>query len=161
LIPKKSLKEQGINEVEAVTLTLGKRLFFVETTSCCHDARKELLHLTYLQLKKAIITGSGVYSCAVSCDIAIKLAALQCCIEDKNANIDEDFVDHKLTSLLPWKCVKKPRITSTVLEVYNSLDQKLRRDGDKAKSEYVQLCTTLDGFGITFFSGKVGMFDLL
>ncbi len=160
MIPKEKLKEQGINEVEALTLTLRKRLFFAETTSCCHDAGKEL-HLTYLQLKNDIITGSRVYSCAVSCDIAIKLAALQCCIEDKNANIDEDFVDHKLTSLLPWKYAKVLGITSTVLEVYNSLDQKLRKDGNKAKSEYVQLCTTLDGFGITFFSGKVEIFDSL
>ena len=93
----------------------------------------------------------------MSCDIAIKLAALQCCTEDKNVNINEDFVVHNLNNLLPRKYAKVQGIASTVLEAYNGLDQELKNDSSKAKSEYIQLCTTLDGFGITFFSGKVGI----
>jgi hypothetical protein len=160
LIPKKSLKKQGIKEAEALTLTLWKRLFFAEATSCCHDAGKEL-DLTYLQLKNAICGTTGIYSCAVSCDNAIKLAALQCCIEDKNANVHEGFVEHKLNSLLPCKYAKVGGIAATVVEAYNSLDQELKEDDNKAKSEYIQHCTTLDGFGITFFSGKVRIYNLL
>jgi hypothetical protein len=160
LIPKKSLKDQGIKETETLTLTLRRRLFSAETTSCRHDAGKEL-DLTYLQLKNAIRGTTGVYSCAVSCNKAIKLAALQCCIEDKHANVDEDFVDHKLNSLLPCKYAKVQGIAATVVEAYNSLDEELREDGNKAKSKYIQLCTTLDGFGITIFSGKVRIYDLL
>ena len=148
------MKEQGINETEALTLTLRKRLFFTETTSCCHDAGKEL-HLTHLQLKNTLVT--GVYGCAVSCDNAIKLAALQCCTEDRNVNIDEDFVGHKLNSLLPYKYTKVRGIAFTIVDAYNCLDQELKNDSNKAKSKYIQLCTTLDGFGITFFSGKVGI----
>ena len=156
--PKKSLKEQGINEAEALTLTLRKRLFFTETTCCSCDSRDEKeLNLTYLELQNALI--SEFYGCTISCDKAIKLAALQCCIEDEN-NIDEDFLDHKLNSLLPCKYAKVQGITSTISEAYNSLDRELRESSNKAKSEYIRLCTTLDGFGITLFSGKVGIFEL-
>jgi hypothetical protein len=154
LIPKRTLKEQGINEAEVLTLNLRKRLFFAET-SCCHDAGKDL-DLTYLQLKNAITTRVYSNCCAVSCDNAIKLAALQLCTDFED-NINEAFIHHKLYSLLPHKYAKVRGITSTILEAYNSLDVELREDGNKAKSKYVQLCTTLDGYGITFFSGKVGI----
>ena len=144
--------------METLTLTLRERLSFAETTSCCHDAGKKL-DLTYLQLKNAICGATGVYSCAVSCDKAIKLAALQCCTGDKNVTIDGNFIEDKLHSLLPCKYARVQGIASTVLEAYNCLDQELKNDSNKAKSKYIQLCTTLDGFGITFFSGKVGIFD--
>ena len=152
------MREQGIkiNEAEELTLILKKRLFIPETTSCSHV--KEL-DLTFLQLKNTLVT--GVYSCAVSCENAIKLAALQCCTEDSNVDINEDFVDHKLNSLLPCKYAKIRGIASTIVEAYKSLDRKLRKNSNKAKSKYIQLCTTLEGYGITFFSGKVGIFDLL
>lgn len=149
------MKAQGIKEAETLTLTLRRRLFFAETTRCSHDAGKEL-DLTYLQLKNAICGATGVYSCAVSCDIAIKLAALQCYTED--VNIDGNFIEDKLNSLLPYKYTKVKGIASTVLDVYNSLDQELKNDSNEAKLRYIQLCTTLDGFGIILFSGKVRIF---
>ena len=74
--------------------------------------------------------------------------------------IDEHFLDQKQKRLLPHKYVKVQGITSTILEVYDSLDQELRESSKKAKSEYIRLCTTLDGYGITLFSGKVGKFEL-
>lgn len=148
LNPKKSLKQQGIKKAEALTLTLRKRLFFTETINCCHNTKER--NLTYLQLQNAIIT--GIYSC--TCDRAIELAALQCYIEYGNFNIDEDFLNHKLNSLLPCKYAKIQGITATILETYRLTSLELR-ESDNAKSEYIRLCTTLDRYGITFFSGKV------
>ena len=156
LNPKKSLKDQGINKTDVLAVNLRKRLFFTETTNYGESCDEKELNLTYLQLQNAIIT--GVYSCTMSCDIAIKLAALQCCIEDES--IDELFLDHKLKCLLPRKYVKVQGIASTISVVYDSLDQALRESSKKAKSEYIQFCTTLDGYGITLFLGKVGNFEL-
>ena len=157
LNPKISLKDQGIlYKADTLTVTLRKRLFFPEITNYGESCDENELNRAYLQLQNAIIT--GVYSCTVSCDIAVKLAALQCCIEAEN--IDENFLDHKQKCLLPRKYVKVRGITSTISVVYNSLDQVLRENSKKAKSEYIRLCTTLDGYGITLFSGKVGNFEL-
>ena len=156
LNPKKSLKDQGIYKAATLTVTLRKRLFFTETTNYGESCDEKELNRTYMQLQNAIIT--GVYSCTMSCDIAVKLAALQCCIEDEN--IDERFLDNKLKCLLPRKYVKVQGIASTISVVYNSLDQGLRESSKKAKSEYIQLCTTLDGYGITLFPGKVRKFEL-
>ena len=155
LNPKKSLKDQGIYKADSLTVTLRKRLFFTETTNYGESCDEKELNRTYMQLQNAIIT--GVYSCTMSCDIAVELAALQCCIEDEK--IDEQFLDHKRKHLLPHKYVKVRGITSTILEVYDSLDQELRESSKKAKSEYIRLCTTLDGYGITLFPGKVGNFE--
>ena len=96
---------------------------------CWKEARSDLL-----QLKNAICGATGVYSCAVSCDKAIKLAALQCCTGDKNVTIDGNFIEDKLHSLLPCKYARVQGIASTVLEAYNCLDQELKNDSNKAKS---------------------------
>ena len=154
LNPKKSLKQQleGINKATELTLNLRKRLFFTETINCsCHNEKD--LNLTYLQLRNAVVTGI----CSCTFEKAIELAALQCCIEYENCNIDEDFLDSKLKSLLPRKYAKVQGITSTILRANNSLELGQRSN---AKSEYIRVCTTLDRYGITCFSGKVWILEL-
>ena len=77
LNPKKSLKDQGIYKADTLTVTLRKRLFFPETTNYGESCDEKEPNRTYLQLQNAVIT--RVYSCTMSCDIAVKLAALQYC----------------------------------------------------------------------------------
>ena len=150
LNPKKSLKQQGINKAATLTLNLRKRLFFTEPINCsCHNE----IDLTYLQLQNSVITGI----CGCTCKEAIELAALQCRIEYGNFSIDEDFLDNKLNSLLPRKYAKVQGIASIILRTYSSLE---RSESSNAKSEYIQHCTTLERYGITFFSGKVWILEL-
>ena len=152
LNPRTSLKEQGVKEEATLTLTLRKRLFFTQTLRHDLPYNGKELNLIYLQLQNAIINGV----CPCTCEIAIELAALQCQIQYGNFNEDEhkpDFIDHEIDNLLPHKYVKVESIKLKILEAYRS--HGLSASHGDARYQYIQLCTTLDGCGITFYIGKV------
>ena len=94
--------------------------------------------------------------CHCTRDCAVKLAALQCHVENGcyNKNVHKPgFLE--LSNLLPCEYVKVKRIELEVLEAYRNLELS---ESDNAKSEYIRLCTTLDRCGITLYLVQVWIY---
>ena len=142
---EKSLREQGIEETNV--LTLRRKLFFSDQSIDRNDPVQ--LNLLYIQSRDAII--DGTYPCTR--DEAVHFAALQCQIQYGNYN----KAKHKpgfltLEEFLPREYVKRKGIEKSIYADYHMLHNLSEIN---AKFRYIQLCRSLKTYGVTFFLIKV------
>lgn len=139
LDPEMTLREQGVSEDTPVTL----RKLFIDLDTDQLDSVH--LNLSYVQSRDAII--DGIYPCTK--EEAVLLAALQCCIQYGKYDASKhtpgflplgDFVPNVYSSALG--------IEALIFNEYH----KLKKTGAvEAKKKYIQLCSSLPTYGITFF----------
>eukprot|EP00731_Ephydatia_muelleri_P033356 Em0028g31a len=148
LNPDKTLREQDIS-VDTV-VNLRKRLFFPEQDRAVDTITPVLLNTVYEECKAAIV--KGTHPCTR--DEAIHFAALQCvltgCFRTEFQPGALNIRDHLPESYAALKGIDKL--------VWQRWQEQGQMTGVDAKQHYVQKCSSLPTYGITYFlvKGNVG-----
>lgn len=135
-----TLREQGVTDNRVVVLR--KKFFFSDVNVDPNDPVQ--LGLLYVQARSDIM--SGVHPC--SQEEACQQAALQCQIVMGDYNGDKKL---ELSELVPTEYAK---IKNLQLKIQTEHKKFLGMSELNAKYRYVQLCRSLQTYGVTFFLVK-------